>query len=150
MSVTQTWPELSLTTLCYVEIRLNQPFVIGQGPIGKRVIHEATSVRYSGPRLNASMIGQANADWLMLSPDGRIGTLDVRCTLRTDDSALILVTYSGRIRFLPSGLPDCIFVAPLFETEDPRYLWLNAVQAVGKGLTSGEGNILRYTFYELG
>ncbi|RWI54716.1 MAG: DUF3237 domain-containing protein [Mesorhizobium sp.] len=149
MSATQTWPELAFTPLCNVDIRLAQPLVVGQGPIGKRVIHEATFVRCSGPRFNASMIGQANADWLMMSPDGRIGTLDVRCTLRTDDAALVLVTYSGRIRFLPSGVPDCIFVAPLFETEDPRYWWLNAVQAAGKGVAGEDGNILHYTFYEL-
>ena len=40
------------------------------------------------------------------------------------------------------------YVAPVFETGDPRYAWLNAVQAVGKGkLTlAADGGRLDYEF----
>ena len=36
------------------------------------------------------------------------------------------------------------YVAPAFETGDPRYAWLNAVQAAGKGkltLNAGGGQV---------
>ena len=39
-----------------------------------------------------------------------------------------------------------IYVAPLFETGDPRYSWLNSIQAVGKGLL--DGNRLSYEWFE--
>ena len=69
------------------------------------------------------MLGRAAADWLTLSPDGRTGTLDVRCTLETDDSALIFMYYGGRMRRATAG--DAAHLtsagrAARRRTEDPR------------------------------
>ena len=39
--------------------------------------------------------------------------------------------------------------APVFETGDPRYRWLNLVQAVGKGIMSADLSRIDYEVYEL-
>jgi hypothetical protein len=86
--------------------------------------------------------GSAAGDWVTLDARG-IGTLDVRATLETHDGALILTTYRGRID-LNGG---AIYIAPLYDTGDERYLWLNSIQAVGKG--SLDGIELSYEIYEV-
>ena len=40
-----------------------------------------------------------------------------------------------------------MYVSPLFETGDPRYAWLNTIQAVGKGEFVGSN--LHYEWYEV-
>jgi hypothetical protein len=40
-----------------------------------------------------------------------------------------------------------IYVAPLMETADPRYRWVNTVQAAGRGRV--RGRVLEYDIYEL-
>lgn len=46
---------------------------------------------------------------------------------------LVLMRYSGQIRFT-HGQESIVMIAPVFETGDPRYSWLNEIQAVGKGI----------------
>lgn len=81
-----------------------------------------------------------------MRPDGS-GKLDVRAQLRTDDGALILMTYFG-IALPQQDGTFSIRTAPLFETGDPRYAWLNHVQAVGIGGTGGAGG-LEFVTYEV-
>jgi hypothetical protein len=38
---------------------------------------------------------------------------------------------------------------PVFETGDPRYSWINKVQAAGKGVLSADKTRLDYEIYEL-
>jgi hypothetical protein len=95
-----------------------------------------------GDRIKGTIKGRAAADWVAVT--GSVATLDVRVTLETDDGALILVQYRGRTNVGSGGQ---IFVAPLFETGDPRYSWLNAIQAVGKGTL--EGTHLHYEWFEV-
>jgi hypothetical protein len=40
-----------------------------------------------------------------------------------------------------------IYTAPLYETGDERYAWINKIQAVAKGKTDGQ--LLEYEIYEL-
>jgi hypothetical protein len=68
--------------------------------------------------------------------------------LQTDDGALVLIRYFGRIRLVP-GQQSFAFVAPVFETGDARYEWLNEVQAVGKGIMAADRTHLDYEFYEV-
>ena len=96
------------------------------------------------------MIGSAVADWLLIGPEGT-GTLDVRAALRTDDGAMIFMQYNGKLDSdLSQGLqlPVTVYVAPRFETCDERYLWLNRIQAVGKGIVH-EDLSLDYEWYEV-
>ncbi len=118
--------------------------VIPGGPLGTRVVAEVDNVSVSGDKLNATMAGKSAADWLTIGPDGSYGTLDVRLTLRTDDDAIIYVEYSGRIDL---GTNRAVS-APLFQTGDERYDWLNRIQAVADGTNNPETHELVYELYE--
>ncbi len=113
-------------------------------PSGLRMVSEISDARWDGERLHASQKGAAAADWLVLAADGT-GLVDVRLLLETDDGALVYVSYGGRA-FFPAEGPQQIMSAPRFETGDPRYVWLNRVQAVAKG--SLDGFDLTYEVYE--
>jgi hypothetical protein len=139
---------IELVPLCTLQIQVKPPIEVGAGPSGTRVIIEVASARVQGDRLRGEMAGSAFADWVLIGPDGT-GTVDVRATFRTDDGAIIFVQYSGRVD-VSKGLapPLTAYVAPRFETCDERYLWLNRVQAVGKG-TLHEDLSLDYEWYEV-
>jgi hypothetical protein len=107
------------------------------------VIGEVTAARAEGERLNASLKGAAAADWLQVSPEG-YGTLDVKVTLETDDGAIIHVSYSGRLQFDTMTA----YAAPLFQTGDERYAWINRIQAVSKGTFQPDGTLI-YEMFEL-
>ena len=67
----------------------------------------------------------------------------MRILLETDDGALIFMNYQGRL-----ALADqTVVAAPLFETGDERYTWLNGVQAIAKGKTDGQ--TLVYDIHEV-
>lgn len=105
---------------------------IDGAPFGTRVIVDVTDVRIESEGLNARMKGQATADWASLAADGTF-QLDVRATLESDDGALILAQYMGRCDFSNPEAPGPVYATPRFETGDPRYAWLNKLQAVMKG-----------------
>jgi hypothetical protein len=103
--------------------------VIENGPQGTRTIVQIVSGRFEGPRLKGTVQIPAG-DWITNRTDGTY-RLDVRLTLRTDDGAVILVSYNGVGHTTPAGAS--LRTAPLFETGDPRYVWLTRLQAVGVG-----------------
>ena len=76
------------------------------------------------------------------------GVIDARLLLRTDDDALIYVSYGGRLDVSNPAAGMVAYVAPVFETSDERYSWLNGVQAVGKGVFGKSGSVTTIT-YEL-
>jgi hypothetical protein len=141
--------QLALVPLCSAKAQLAERLFLPATPAGSRSIVEVVSARFRGERLAASLKGQAAADWLIVSPDGRLGLMDVRCTIETDDGALIYLQYNGRIQISSNGGPNWIYVAPRFETGDERYSWLNHIQAVGKGVVEPATRRLTYDFYEL-
>ena len=67
--------------------------VIENGPQGTRTIAQIVGGSFEGPRLKAAVQTPAG-DWITNRADGSY-RLDVRLTLKTDDGALILVTYNG-------------------------------------------------------
>ena len=138
--------EPGLEFLGLVEARLAPAHMLLDAPFGGRLIVDVTDARVEGPRLRASLAGSAAADWVTVSPDGSVGALDVRATLRTDDGALIYSEYRGRVRFGADGLHQ-VHTSPRYETGDPRYLWLNGLQCVGKGVSNARERWLRYRLY---
>jgi hypothetical protein len=136
---------LELIPLATCAVKLAEPIVIGAGPAGQRVIFEVLEETLTGERLNATKDGVASADWMTIIDN--VATIDVRSTFKTNDGALIYTTYRGRVNTTP-GSAMIVYVAPLFETSDPRYAWLNSIQAVGKGAIEADGQ-LHYEFYEL-
>jgi Protein of unknown function (DUF3237) len=100
--------------------------VVEDGPQGTRTIVQIVGGRFEGARVKASVQTPAG-DWITNRTDGSY-RLDVRLTLKTDDGALILVTYNGIGQTKESGAS--LRAAPLFETGDSRYAWLTRLQAV--------------------
>ena len=137
---------ITLVPLCSMTLMLGQAVDAGNTPAGRRLAVEITNAAVSG-RLKASAAGAASSDWLIMASDGLV-LPDVRLAIRTDDGAVVLIRYSGRLRFVP-GEESVGFVAPVFETSDPRYQWLNSVQAVGKGVMSADFSRIDYEVYEL-
>ena len=93
------------------------------------MVVNASSGTFEGPKLKGTTKGPGG-DWVTARADGSL-SLDVRLLLETDDGALILMTYKG---ISPDG-GKTIRSAPLFETGDERYAWLNNLQAVATGGT---------------
>jgi hypothetical protein len=85
------------------------------------------------------------ADWLTLREDGT-AQLDVRALIRTSDGAMIHTSYKGIMSPDADGAPR-IITAPLFETGDERYSWLNSIQAIAIGAPV-EGGVT-YDVYRL-
>lgn len=113
------------------------------GPQGTRMIVEVQGGSFQGERLNGTVVAPGG-DWVTQRADGSI-KLDVRAMLQTDDDASILVTYNG-IGVVVEGQLEAR-CAPLFETADERYAWLNNIQAVGIGGLDGTDVV--YDVYEL-
>ncbi len=120
---------------------------IAGAPYGTRMIVDVNDIRIEGERLNARMKGTAAADWGSLSAEG-VFQLDVRATLETDDGALVFAQYNGRCDFSDPAVPGPVYSTPRFETGDPRYAWLNKVQAVMKGKVDLPTSIT-YQIYEV-
>ena len=138
--------EAGLDFLATVEAALAPAHDLLGAPFGSRLVVDVTAARVEGPRLKASLLGTAAADWVTVAPDGRTGALDVRATLRTDDGAIIFSEYRGRVLFGADGLHR-VFTSPRYETADPRYSWLNGLQCVGKGISNAKERWLRYRLY---
>ena len=117
--------------------------VVENGPQGTRTIVEVVGGRFEGPRLKATVQIPAG-DWITNRADGSY-RLDVRLTLKTDDGALILLTYNGIGQTTNTGAS--LRVAPLFETGDSRYVWLTRLQAIGVG--ERVGATVKYDVYAL-
>ena len=136
---------IELVELCTIDAVLSEPIVVGDGPSGTRMIFELLESTVTGDRFSGTQIGRASADWVTIS--GTVGTLDVRATIQTHDGAIVFASYLGRVDLTHGPGSSPIFVAPLFETADDRYRWLNTIQGVGKG--SLDGTALHYEWYEL-
>jgi hypothetical protein len=98
---------------------------------------------FEGDRMTGT-VETPGGDWVTRRSDGSI-KIDVRLILRTNDGANILVTYTG-IALVEEGRLKARS-APLFETGDERYAWLNTIQAVGIGEMVGSDVV--YDVYEL-
>ncbi len=117
--------------------------VVENGPQGTRTVVQFVGGRFEGPRVKASLQTPAG-DWITNRADGTY-RLDVRLTLKTDDGALILVTYNGIALTTTAGAS--LRSAPLFETGDSRYVWLTRLQAIGVG--ERVGTAIKYDIYAL-
>jgi hypothetical protein len=127
---------IELVPLCTATITLKDPMVLPNTPSGMRTIIEVATAKLEGDRLSGTMKGAAGADWATIGLDMTC-TVDVRMTFETHDGALLFVTYGGRIDLSKGPGQSPVYAAPLFETGDERYAWLNRIQAVAKGTLDG-------------
>ncbi|WP_067687563.1 DUF3237 domain-containing protein [Nocardia jejuensis] len=125
-----------------VVVDLNSPLNFGTG----RVLFGAASGSFEGPKLRGEVV-PGGGDWAVFRPDGTM-EVDVRLTLRTDDGALLHMSYGGRWQ-VPAEVRSEIAdpaaktlvdparyyfrTAPMFETGAPEYAWLNDIVCVGSG-----------------
>jgi hypothetical protein len=155
-------PMLSLTTEYLFTLRCKLDPILDHGatPLGNRLVAIAGSGTFEGPKVRGEVVANSGGDWALVRSDGS-GALDVRLSLRTDDGALILMTYHGRMVTTPEDFsyaldffkPDDPAGAgryyfrtnPLFETSNARYAWLNHLVCVGKGRT-GDGGVIYEVF----
>ncbi len=134
---------LPVEFLFHMHATLADPLVIAGGPNGTRVIVPITGGTVVGPKLNGT-IEQLGADWLTMRADGS-AQLDVRALIRTSDGAVIHASYKGIM--VPTDSGPRITTAPLFETGDERYTWLNSIQAIAIGIP-GTG-VVDYDVYRI-
>ncbi len=119
------------------------PIMMPGAPQGTRMVVDVKGGKFEGPKLNGTVVAPGG-DWVTQRADGSI-KLDVRLVLKTHDDATILVTYNG-IGIVVDGQLKAR-CAPVFETGDERYAWLNNIQAVGIGGLDGTDVV--YDIYEL-
>jgi hypothetical protein len=134
---------LRLESLLKADITLAAPQELGEGPHGRRRIINITGGTFRGERLSGKVL-PGGADWQVIRGDG-VADLDARYTLETSDGALIYVRNHGYRHGPPEVLkklaagedvdPALYYMrtAPLFETGDSRYAWLNRLICVGTG-----------------
>ena len=134
---------LELQPLLKADITLAAPQELGETPQGRRRIINITGGSFRGERLSGKVL-PGGADWQVIRADG-VADLDARYTLETTDGALIYVRNHGYrhgpadvLKKLAAGEdvdPALYYMrtAPLFETGDARYAWLNRLICVGTG-----------------
>jgi hypothetical protein len=150
--------ELKSRHLFDISIELHPIQTLGKTPAGERRIVPVSGGTFTGERLRGEILPHAGSDLLLTRADGSFQQ-DVRLALRTDDDALILMTYRGVRHAAPEVsariaagevVPPSDYylrTAPLFETAAPRYAWLNIILAIGVGERLPNG--ARYEVFEI-
>jgi len=133
---------LELISLATVRVSRGEIHRMGDTAFHRRVIGGISRGRWDGDRLAGDIV-EPGGDWAIPSRDGTLMLLDVRQVIRTDDGALVYVTYQGRC----DRGRGTYTVAPTFETDDERYAWLNGVQAIGQGRSDGDDIV--YEMFEV-
>ena len=131
------------------------------GPKGLRLFDSVAKGRFEGERLRGDIV-PGSGDWRVIRSDGGM-EVDARAILRTDDGAVIHMTYAGRIAIPPEVLPQVrdpnrrhlldpgsyyFRIAPVFETGSETYAWLNNILAIGRGRLL-EGQSFVYEVFEV-
>jgi hypothetical protein len=157
------FPMLLSEPLCVVDFHVGAIMPMGASPWTSRRIGYVTGGRFEGPRLSGEIL-PGGGNWSTggeIAPSVAVGAFDARVILKTDDGAMIYVTYTGRsvvsdavsARFRDPAGPEVphdeyyIRIAPVFETADPRYAWLNGVLAVGCGHRTSTG--IRHSIFAI-
>jgi hypothetical protein len=159
-SLSQNLPEIlkSVRTRPLFLLREQVPprVLVGQTPNAYRRIGVITGGVFEGERLSGEVV--TGNDWQNVRKDSCI-KLDVRLVLKTNDGALIVMTY----QCLRAGTPEVMGkldkgedvdpssyyfrMNPLFETSSEKYDWMNRIIAVGVGHRPPNGPI--YSIFEV-
>ena len=138
-------PQATLEPMGVLHVQLGDMVEVGGGPKGPRVVVDVVSIDLQSDKITASLATNDAADWLTIAHDGKLGCLDVRFTLKTNDGAFIFVEYQGRGDMEAS----LIAAAPTFQTGSEKYAWLNNIQAISAGNVNLETGELVYNLYEV-
>jgi hypothetical protein len=148
---------LRTRALFVMRLDVRKLLIVGATPGGYGRIGVVPGGSFEGQRLSGDVL-DGGSDWQTVRTDGAT-TLNVRLVLKTEDGALIGMTYRG-IRY---GPPDVVArlengevvdptsyyfrINPLFETSDANYDWLNRMVAVGIGHRQADGPV--YSVFEV-
>lgn len=151
---------IALDLLFDIVVDLDPRLEFGQGPLGRRVLFGSAGGRFEGDRIRGEVL-PGGGDWALFRSSGAMA-LDVRLSLRTDDGALVCMTYGGRWVTPAEHRPAMADAAtrhmvdpanyyfrtnPLFETGSERYAWLNDIVCIGSGYLV-EGGVA-YRIYQV-
>lgn len=136
--------QLTSTHLFTITIDLLPPIEFGDTPAGKRRIFTVSGGNFVGDRIRGTIMPIIGSDLLLVRADGS-AQQDVRMLLKTDDEALVLMTYRG-VRHASdavnariargesvSGAEYYLRTVPFFETASSTYAWINKILSVGVG-----------------
>ncbi len=131
--------------------------IVGATPGGFRRVGVVPSGTFKGERLSGVVL-EGGADWQDVRRDGSV-TLNVRLVLKTDDEAMIGMTYRG-LRHGPTEVlaqldrgetvdPAEYYFRTVcfFETAAERHAWLNGIVAIGLGHRYSDGPV--YSLFEV-
>jgi|HubBroStandDraft_2_1064218.scaffolds.fasta_scaffold01476_7 hypothetical protein len=151
-------PELESRHLFTITMKLPPTLDLGDTPAGNRRVFTVSGGEFSGDRLRGEVLPEASSDLLLLRADGSYQQ-DVRLILRTDDQALVLMTYRG-VRHASAEVdarrargeqlaPSEYYLrtAPFFETASAKYSWLNKIVSVGVGARGADE--VKYEVFEI-
>jgi hypothetical protein len=125
-----------------LRVARGETFAVGAGPSGRRNVAAIGSGTVTGERINGMLVGPG-ADWAVLGGD-RFFAIDVRAQIRTDDGAVLLLTYTGSLELnaqvqaalggADTGPDDHYYrIHARLESGDERYAWVNRTLFVGQG-----------------
>lgn len=146
--------EIKSKHLFDLTLTLHPTLDLGATPFGQRRMVPVSGGQFTGERLRGEVLPHAGSDILLIRPDGAIQQ-DVRLALKTDDGALILMTYRGVRQGPPAVMArlargeavdptEYYFrTAPFFETGAPKYAWLNGIVSVAMGERPPSGVLYR-------
>ena len=106
---------IALVPLCTMTLTLRDPVDAGNTPTGQCMIAEIASASLSGAPGRQSDRRQQRR--LAHQNPGGLGLPGVRIAFRTNDDAVVLMRYPGRVRLVP-GKASITLIAPVFETGD--------------------------------
>lgn len=148
---------MKLVPLMEFDSEISDTQVVGDTLFGSRKIYIIGGGNFWGERINGQALS-GGGDWVLINAQG-LARLDVRKTIRTDDGALINMSYQGYYRYddaltaqVASGegyeFGDNLFqVQVQFECGDSRYAWLNTTLAVAEGRETG--STIHYRVFEV-
>ena len=138
---------MELQPLGTMIITMGKTLFMPGAPVGSRLVIDFVDIAIQGERLNAKKAaGLPAGDWLSIGPND-VATLDIRFVLETNDGATIFVHGTGRTDSAKFAKGAYCYFAPLFETSDARYAWLNKIQAVARG--TAKDNVVTFELAEL-
>ncbi|MGI4879339.1 MAG: DUF3237 domain-containing protein [Janthinobacterium lividum] len=149
--------EVRTRALFTLKLEVRPLIMVGETPSTFRRVGVVYGGRFEGERLSGEVL-DGGSDWQSVRSDGST-ILDVRLNLKTDDGALIALTYKGLRRGPPEVIariekgeevdPATYYfrINPMFETASDRYAWLNGILAVGIGHRFADGPV--YNLFEL-
>jgi hypothetical protein len=143
--------------LFVMRLDVRKMLIVGAAPGAFRRIGVVSGGSFEGERLSGDVL-DGGSDWQTLRTDGAIA-LNARLVLKTNDDALITMTYQG-IRHGPPNVVEKIEqgevvdpasyyfrINPLFETAAAKFDWINRIIAVGIGHRLADGPI--YSVFEM-